>query len=282
MTNRDELHLLAGAYALDALQPHEKTEFEAYLLTSEEARAEVASLTDTAVMLGMSSPVETPPASLKASLMAQIAVTPQLAAEPTAATDAAPDASVTDIRSLAAETAPAQTSATQTQQNRPSKAQAKASARWFSRPATYLIAAAAAVAIFFGGSVINANLAQDQQASSSSSFIQLAAAKDVQKSEATIIGGGKATVMWSDDLGRAALVVKKLPALDSDKTYQLWYIGDSGTARPAGTFGASGDGSTVEMLTGTMTAGDTIGLTVEPSGGSKKPTTVPIIAIPTA
>jgi anti-sigma-K factor RskA len=278
VTNRDELHLLAGAYALDALQPEEKTEFEAYLLTSEEARAEVASLTDTAVMLGMNSPVETPPASLKASLMAQIAVTPQLAAEPAAEADTAPDAPVTDIRSLATET-----SATESRPAKAtSKAQAKASARWFARPATYLIAAAAAVAIFFGGSVINANVTQDQQASSSSSFVQLAAAKDVQKSEATVIGGGKATVMWSDDLGRAALVVKKLPALASGKTYQLWYIGDSGTARSAGTFGAANDGSTVEMLTGTMTAGDTIGLTVEPSGGSKKPTTVPIIAIPTA
>lgn len=270
MTNRDELHLLAGAYALDALQPDEKAEFEAYLLTSEEARAELASLTDTAVMLGLSSPLEAPPASLKASLMAQIAVTPQLPAEPVA--DTAQLTPAADIRSLAAETtAP-----------RASKAQTKASARWFARPATYLIAAAAAVAIFFGGSVITSNLNQDQQASSSSSFVQLAAAKDVQKSEATVIGGGKATVMWSDDLGRAALVVKKLPALDSGKTYQLWYIGDSGTARSAGTFALSGDSSSVEMLTGTMSAGDTIGLTVEPSGGSKKPTTVPIIAIPTA
>jgi anti-sigma-K factor RskA len=279
VTNRDELHLLAGAYALDALQPQEKSEFEAYLLTSEEARAEVASLTDTAVMLGMSAPVETPPASLKASLMAQIAVTPQLAAEPAAVTETAPEASVTDIRSLASETRPAPATS---KGQATSKAEAKASARWFTRPATYLIAAAAAVAIFFGGSVITANVNQDQQASTSSSFVQLAAAKDVQKSEATVIGGGKATVMWSDDLGRAALVVKKLPALATGKTYQLWYIGDSGSARSAGTFGAANDGSTVEMLTGTMTAGDTIGLTVEPSGGSKKPTTVPIIAIPTA
>jgi len=31
-----------------------------------------------------------------------------------------------------------------------------------------------------------------------------------------------------------------------------------------------------------MSSGDTIGITVEPKGGSKKPTTEPVVAIPTA
>jgi len=31
-----------------------------------------------------------------------------------------------------------------------------------------------------------------------------------------------------------------------------------------------------------MRAGDTIGITVEPSGGSKAPTTAPIVAVPSA
>ena len=78
MTDRNDLHLLAGAYALGALSDAERVEFEAYLATSEEARAEVAALTDTAVELGLAATPVQPPASLKRSLMAQIAVTPQL------------------------------------------------------------------------------------------------------------------------------------------------------------------------------------------------------------
>ena len=80
MSDRDELHLLTGAYALGALQGEEKEEFEAYLLTSEEARAEVASLSDTAVAIGLASVPEAPPAALKSRLMAQLSQTPQLPA----------------------------------------------------------------------------------------------------------------------------------------------------------------------------------------------------------
>ena len=82
MTDREELHLLSGAYALNALEGDEKARFEAYLLTSEETRTEVASLSDTAVRIGLSTAPVAPPTDLKARLMAQIAVTPQRAPVP--------------------------------------------------------------------------------------------------------------------------------------------------------------------------------------------------------
>ncbi|MGH3138359.1 MAG: anti-sigma factor domain-containing protein, partial [Gaiellales bacterium] len=57
------------------------------------------------------------------------------------------------------------------------------------------------------------------------------------------------------------------------KTYEAWVIRGS-VALPAGVFQGGG---TVELhLTQAAMPGDKIAVTIEPSGGSKKPTTTPI------
>jgi anti-sigma-K factor RskA len=79
MTSRDELMTAAGAYALGALGEPEKSEFEALMAESEQLRAEVTELMDTAVELGLSvAPVDPPPA-LRARILDAVATTPQLA-----------------------------------------------------------------------------------------------------------------------------------------------------------------------------------------------------------
>ncbi len=256
MNDREGLHLLAGAYALGALDETERKEFEAYLATSEEERAEVASFGDTAVVLGLATEPVSPPPSLRASLLAQVASTPQLAPlEPE--TEGAAVFPMPDGRA------------------------ARARRRWYARPATIMLAAAAAIAIFVGGTVIasvNASIRQSQQAMS---ITRISAASDSQHVSAAVAGGGTATLIWSDDLGRSAVVVSKLPVLPSGKTYELWYIAGS-RVTPAGTFRPAADGSMAQMLTGRMSEGDTVGITVEPAGGSTSPTTKPVVAIPTA
>ena len=287
MTEHDDLHLLAGAYALGALDETEREEFEQYLLTSEEARAELAAFTDTAVMLGMSTTPVTPPPALKGDIMARIAVTPQLpsleaeqtstektSAEQTSTeqTDAAP-ANVTsmfaerDIRSSTGARA----------------AEGKAARRWYARPANILIAAAAAAVIFVGGTALGTaiNTPTQQVEPQAVGLTEISAAADAQRAEAAVAGGGSATVIWSAQLERSAVVISDLPALPADKTYELWYI-DGAHITPAGTFSAASTGKTVRVLDGKMSSGDTIGITVEPAGGSKKPTTEPVAAIPTA
>ena len=79
MTDRDELMTAAGAYALGALAEPEKSEFEALMAESEQLRAEVTELMDTAVELGLSvAPVDPPPA-MRARILDAVATTPQLA-----------------------------------------------------------------------------------------------------------------------------------------------------------------------------------------------------------
>lgn len=267
MSDHDEKHLLSGAYSLNALTPDEAADFEHYAEGSEEARAEVASLSDTAVQLGLSTEPAQPSPELKNRLMAAIRTTPQL--EPPSQVDPVERGIETVEVTSAAET----------------PAERKARARWFARPVTILAAAAAAVLLFVGGALVGQltdrpanNAALQAQAAS---LVELSAANDVQRAEGTVAGGGQATVIWSLQLRRSAVVLDELPALPADKTYQLWYI-DSAGAKPAGTFEPAASGTTWHVLDGAMSGGDTIGVTVEPAGGSAQPTTKPIVAIPTA
>lgn len=158
-----------------------------------------------------------------------------------------------------------------------SGAEARAQLRWFQRPGRMLVAASAAVALFVGGTVIGSSVNDtqfvEQQAAS---LAQINAAPDSQRASTSTGGGQEATLVWSNTLGIAAILVDNLPALPSDKDYQLWYINDSGPL-PAGTFDSSGEGTVWRVLDGTMHVGDAVGVTVEPAGGSDSPTTVPIV-----
>lgn len=73
--------------------------------------------------------------------------------------------------------------------------------------------------------------------------------------------------------GNAALV-ERLPRARSGKTYQAWVI-RGGRARSAGTF----DGrESVVVLRGHVSSGDVVGVSVEPAGGSPRPTHVLLLA----
>jgi anti-sigma-K factor RskA len=265
VTDHDDRHLLAGAYALGSLSGKEKADFEAYLADSEEARAEVAALSDTAVRLALATEPVTPSPQLKESLMAAIRTTPQLSAvEPAPAAEHASIAEPVEVILPA------------------SPAQRKVQARWFARPVTILVAAAAALALFAGGNLLgqastNTTAVQAQAAS----LVELSAASDVQRASSTVAGGGQATLIWSLDLRRSAVLIDNLPVLPAGKTYQLWYI-DAAGAKSAGTFESSDGGMTWHVLDGKMSGGDTVGVTVEPDGGSVQPTTKPIVAIASA
>ena len=281
MTDREELHLLSGAYALDALEGDEKVRFEAYLLTSEEARAEVASLSDTVVLIGLSSAPVVPPADLKARLMAQIAVTPQRAPLPAARPTLSAVPAVTTPQPISPEQDSSVGAVRAASVGTTSRAAKKAAARWYSRPASILVAAAAAVALFVGGNILglSAGNQSQQQAAAISAIVS---ASDYQQAKANVTGGGTATFVWSVGLKQSAVVIDKLPKLADSKTYQLWYIDKGSNATPAGIFNAASSGTTVSVLSGAMAAGDTFGITVEPSGGSKTPTTAPIVAVQSA
>lgn len=256
-----DLGINSGAYVLHALSDSENQQFESLLADSEETRAEVTELADTAVELGLSVAPVDPPAALRAGILDQVAVTPQLAplATPLAAVD---DEDHDPARRTGA-------------------AEERARRRWYTRPITTLVAAAAAVALLFGGGVAVNAVIQGQQASATASQItRIQAAADYRRSTVSVSTGGTATLIWSESMKRAAIIVQGVNRLPSGKTYELWYI-DAKRATPAGTFDADGSMQSV-MLAGDMKAGDVVGVTIEPAGGSKSPTTKPVAVVTTA
>ena len=255
MTSHDELMTAAGAYALGALTGPEKAEFEALLAESEQLRSEVTELMDTAVALGLSvAPVDPPPA-LRASILAAVAQTPQLARESGSSSE----------RSERVET----------------PADFKARSRW-GTPLARLGAVAAAVALIVGlGFTVRFGIQAQSDLTTASQVNEIQAADDYQRETVEVAGGGTATLVWSVALQRSALIVDGLRGLPSGSTYELWYI-DAGGATPAGTFDVGDDGKRTVVLAGEMGFGDTIGVTVEPAGGSDVPTTDPVIVVETA
>ncbi|MBA8988950.1 anti-sigma-K factor RskA [Curtobacterium pusillum] len=285
MTERhDDPAMLTGSHALDALSDDERALLETTLSTSPELQAETDSLRETALQLAYAvAPIE-PPASLKASLMAQIASTPQ----------AAPLDSATDVR------AASDVVADDVQEARPASvtelaqaggpAASEARRRWFQRPAAVLSAAAAVAVVFLGvGLGVGTAFAPSNEpgpgtTQASSGLDRIYAASDFQRSTAKVTGGGTATVVWSNELGKSAVILDGVAAAPKGKTYELWYIGSEGTGGKVNAAGLMDDVSSgvhSAVLTGTMTHGATIGMTMEPAGGSEQPTTTPIMAVPT-
>lgn len=229
---------------------------------------------DVAAQLALASDPVEPPSALKAALFARIAETPQLAPEEDAAAPAPVEAHTAPSTAVPSTAVPSTAAPSST------PAEARAARRWFQRPGAILASAAAAVVLFIAGAFVGVSLAgtDSYQQQQSSALAALNAAPDTERSSAPITGGGTATLVWSARLGQSAIVATDLPQLAGGKTYELWYIRD-GAATPAGTMDSAGHVATWRVLTGTMTPGDTIGMTVEPSGGSKQPTTKPIVAI---
>lgn len=76
ITTDPDLHGLAGAYALDAVDDDEREAFEAHLAHCEACREELDGLVATAARLG-SAVTASPPAHLKGRLLDIVARTPQ-------------------------------------------------------------------------------------------------------------------------------------------------------------------------------------------------------------
>ncbi|GAB3808992.1 anti-sigma factor [Humibacter antri] len=273
--NYDDARLLAAGHALRSLSPEERERYERLLAASPEARAEASSFAKVAGALDDAPPVAAPPTDLKARLMAQIAITPQHRPSPEGVV---PDSFSADNFSpgpVAPEFAPdASAEAVQGGSPAPTKAERKAQRRWYGRPAVVAAAAAAAVILFAGGTAVGVAVSQPGQSTAQADALaSITSAPDAQRSTATVTGGGTATLVWSPSLGESAMIVDGVAAAPSGKTYQLWYIRD-GHARSAGLLSGQWD-----VLHGTMRAGDIVGLTVEPAGGSKQPTTKPVVTI---
>jgi anti-sigma-K factor RskA len=90
---------------------------------------------------------------------------------------------------------------------------------------------------------------------------------------------GFATVVMSHAAHALVLTTARLPALPPTECYQVWLMGTH-RIRSAGRLPAPKQGMTAPMIVGGLAEGDRMGVTVEPTAGSPRPSSPPVLMLP--
>lgn len=234
-----DIHTLAGAYSLHALDPEEARLFERHLEACASCQEEVRGYARTATLLA-TAVEEPPPASLRGRLLAQVDVTPQ--ARPV----------VTAPPSWRLRVAPV---------------------------LVPVAAGLALALLVLTGGLVQQNrelaslrLVQQQR---EAVLHEVLAAGDAQRF--AMAGDGEGTLLWSPSRQVALLVADGLASLPADRTYQLWLMRD-GVPLPSELFRPDGQGRVVTVVRGTPEGLQAAAVTVEPAGGVQSPTGTMVLA----
>ncbi|NKX54756.1 anti-sigma factor [Arthrobacter mobilis] len=255
----EQLHLLTGAYALNAVDDVERAAFERHALESESTLEEVRSLSETAALLAYGTEAVQPPARVKDNVMAAIRNTRQLPAP----------AVVRDL--------PATGTSARSRARR--RALPAGAVRALAAAAAVLLLAVAGLGGWVLGQAAQQRQLQQQLAAASreqAAMMQIISAKDARLATQRM-DGAVVTVAYSGSADQAAVMAHGLPQLPEDKGYELWIIsGDD--AVPAGMLTApAADAPRMKVLEGGLAGATHVGITIEPAAGSAKPTSPPIM-----
>lgn len=145
------------------------------------------------------------------------------------------------------------------------------SARW--RQRVPLLVAAASVLIASGvGALYIGELSRSSQED------DVIAAPDASTNVERLDNGTQVKVIASESMDSAVVVMNKVPALEPNANYQMWAIGPEG-AKSLGVMTADDiDEPTTRLVKG-IGGAESVALTVEPEGGSKQPTTKPLVKV---
>jgi hypothetical protein len=103
-------------------------------------------------------------------------------------------------------------------------------------------------------------------------------APDARTGTAAAASGGTVTVIASAAQHEAIITAAGMPPLPGRLVYQAWLMSPSG-ARSAGLLRAAAGGRTGLVLAAGTRPGDRIGITIEPAGGTRQPTTAPLVTM---
>jgi anti-sigma factor RsiW len=247
MTTAD-LHALSGAYALDAVDDIERAAFTRHLAECEACAAEVAEFREVAALLGELAE-QPPPTTLRSSVLAEVGRTRQ--AGP-AAKPARPEID----RSTRAE-------------------------RWWRR-ATVATIAAALVAIAGTWYGMDQRLDDQQRqvqalAAERDRMYAVMNARDVVMRGGNLPRGGRVAAAVSTEQQGGVAMLAGLDIPQNGEVYQMWLMAGKGTrvlssalVIPPGLTGGT-------MLFDKWVPGaDSMGVTLEPAGGSESPTRAPL------
>jgi anti-sigma-K factor RskA len=237
---RDDLHVLTGSYVLDAISDAEREEFERHLQHCPTCETEVRGLRETAARLALACAV-TPPARMERRVLAAAYQTRQLPP----------------------------LSADRPRRTRPRR-RALPRLALPRRLAVLAAAASVAAAVALGITQLSAQHQLDQ--ARATAIARVVTAPDAHVETARTSAGGNVTVVTSAALREAVVSASGMASLPSSRVYQVWVLSPSG-ARSAGLMHGS-------SVLAAVRPGDRIGITVEPAGGTARPTTTPVAVLP--
>lgn len=244
----DELIALA---ALGELSESEELDLDALLAEDVEMTNELDEAVETAATLH-GALTETPPARLKASVLAAIAAVPQVpsSASTAPAVDSDEPSVIAPVIDL--------------------------TSRRRSRLVTALSAAAALVLLAGVGLVLVRDDSVSDQERIAAEAENVVAADDAVS---RVLEGeleGTVTVVYSP--GEQALVIdgEGLPVLGEDRAFVLWFVGDAAVT-PVQTFRPDASGDVLVRVDDVDPTDFVLGITEEDAGGAEKPT-LPILA----
>jgi anti-sigma-K factor RskA len=228
---------LKDSYVLGALPEEERLEFERYLMAHPDLQAEVEDLGAVAGLLAFSPREQEPPPELRHRIMATVEAE---AARPR-----------TSRRSWLA-------------------------GLWEAVGVRDLALAAAAVLVIglFSWSMLLQGEVRDLQGRVQNLQSQPQGPQMIALGGGGTKQGARAELVTLEG-DRAVLVAENMPPVPEGKTYQIWVIKDD-TPQPSGLFEPRGD-SIAAVVENPVEGADAVAVTVEPEGGSKKPTTDPIL-----
>ncbi len=229
---------LKDAFVLGALPGDERREFEAYLAQHPERQAEIEDLSAVAGLLALSPEQHEPSPELRSRIMDAVGAEASHPHE-SRRSDFAWIGELLSVRNLA------------------------------------LGAAAVLVIGLFSWNMLLQGEMQNLQGRVQSLQSQPQEPQMVKLGGAGTEQGAQAQLVTLEG-DRAVLVVEDMPPVPEDKTYQIWVIEDD-VPKPSGLFEPNQD-SVAAVVQRPLQSGDVVAVTVEPEGGSPKPTSDPMLA----
>jgi hypothetical protein len=141
-----------------------------------------------------------------------------------------------------------------------------------------LAAAAVVAAVLFGAAARTAAHRLDKQQVRGDAIAAVLTAPDAAMLSARVATGGTASIVMSRRRHELVFAAAGLRALPSSKCDELWLMGPGGD-RPAGMLPAPPQGMTGPVVAFGLTDGARLGLTVEPAGEARHPSSTVILVI---
>jgi anti-sigma-K factor RskA len=257
-SRRPEPHTLAGAYALDALTGTDRARFERHLTRCEQCAAEISGLREATARLAAASAAEPPPGLTERALAAaaHIRQLPPLAPGHPSRWPAR--------RAAAARPAPGLRGILQR--------------AWMRKLAPALAGTAVILAAALGLAARSALHQVQQDQARSHQVAAVLTARDAHMITARVTTGGTATVVMSGREHALVFAGAGLRPLPSSRCYELWLMAP-GDDRPAAMLPDPRQSMTGPVLATGLKPGDRLGLTIEPAGGSARPTSPVILQL---